>query len=296
LAAPGQAFWFHEESKRFRKVIQSARNLRDKHTFPYSDPQMAKYYANFSAKYQFTQPAKDLAALLNISSGQHILDIGSGSGLIATAASEIVGSSGLVFALDASIEMLKQQKMNRVNRVVADAEQLPFAEGVFERIAAGFVISHLSDYSKGLENWVRVLRPGGVLAASAWEITAIKVAEMWKAMIKQYLDLNQVEEAAARIIPSDQFFSLRDNLTKVFKDAGLMNAKAETKTYLISMNVDQYIDSKIGSVEGTIIRNHLDQERWREFLAKLREDLLTEFPQRVEFSRNVHFVSGEKPI
>jgi len=157
--------------------------MREKST-PYSDPTLAEYYAKASAKYQFHQPAHDLVAHLKISPGQRILDVGSGSGLIASGASLVTGSSGFVCALDGSIEMLKQQKTNGVIRVVANAQDLPFENDTFDRVAAGFVITHLPDHSQGLSEWTRVLRPNGFLAATVWQTGAIKVSEVWKNIVK----------------------------------------------------------------------------------------------------------------
>jgi ubiquinone/menaquinone biosynthesis C-methylase UbiE len=261
---------------------------------PYRDPQMARYYADASAPYQFDQPARDLVKFLQISPGHKILDIGSGTGLIAAAASDLCTISGYVLALDGSLEMLKRQPENRVIHIVASAQDLPFDDEIFDRTTAGFVITHLSDYSKGLSEWTRVLRSGGILAASAWEVGATTVSDIWKSTVKQFVELTIVEEAFARVIPWDEFFSVRANLTKTFEKAGLINVKSETKSYLFVMDFRQYIDSKMGSVEGTIVRNHLDEKTWKQFLEKLAHNLQNEFPQRIEYRRNVHFASGQK--
>ena len=280
--------------KRIINSDQTKRTLMQRSKSPYRDPQMARYYAEASAPYQFDQPARDLVTFLKISPSQKILDIGSGTGLIAAAASELCTSSGFVFALDSSLEMLKRQPKNRVIHIAASAQDLPFDDEIFDRIAAGFVITHLSDYSKGLSEWTRVLRSGGIMAVSAWELGATTVSDIWKSTIKQFLELTIVEEAFARVIPWDEFFSVRANLTKVFEKAGLINVRAETKSYLIAVDVRQYIDSKRGSVEGTIVRNQLDEKKWKQFLEKLTHNLQKEFPQRIEYSRNVHFASGKK--
>src|SRR5688572_1383615 len=96
-----------------------------KNKSPYLDSRMAEFYAKASARYQFERPAEDLVKWLKIANGERILDIGSGSGAVASAARKIVGPSGLVVALDASIEMLKQQRDVRT-RSVACAPDLPF--------------------------------------------------------------------------------------------------------------------------------------------------------------------------
>jgi ubiquinone/menaquinone biosynthesis C-methylase UbiE len=262
---------------------------------PYLDPQLARYYAKASAPHQFIQPARDLVQYLTISAGDKVLDIGSGTGLIASAASEVAGIKGVVFAFDSSLEMLRQQRSIRIIRVVGDAQDLPFNNETFDRIAAGFVITHLKDYKKGLSEWTRVLRPGGILAATAWEIASTTVSEIWKSTLKEFVDLNRVEKEFARVIPWDEFFSVQSNLIKSLEEAGLIEVKAKTNTYRMSMNLNDYIDTKMGSVEGTIARDQIRGETWNQFVTALTNNLKNEFPQRIEYTRNVHLVSGQKP-
>lgn len=261
---------------------------------PYLDSQMARYYAAASGPLQFDAPARDLVDCLNVLPGSRILDIGSGSGLIAAAAFEAGRGTGSVFALDGSIEMLRQQREKGVIRIAADAQDLPFAAGVFDRVAAGFVITHLRDYRRALSNWIRILRQDGILAISAWDAGSTKVSEVWKAAIQQAVPSAVIEEEFTSVIPGDEFFTNRANLVQIFKESGLKNIKEKTNTYFISMNVEQYIDTKIGSVEGTIVRRYLGAEAWASFVQGLAATLRHQFPVRIEYTRKVHFVCGQK--
>ena len=267
----------------------------NKQKSPYLDPKMARHYAKTSGPLQFQRPARDLVSFLKVATGHAVLDIGSGSGLIARTAAVASGKTGFVVALDSSIEMLRQQRNIEVRRVVANAQNLPFDDGMFDRIAAGFVITHLPDYRKGLKDWKRVLLPGGVLAATAWEAGSTNVTEVWKAVLKKYVNMTLVETDFSRTIPSDEFFSVRGNLVAVFKETGFVCVIEEVRTYLVSMQINQYIESKIGSVEGTIVRKHLGSEQWGRFVEELTITLQERFPNGIEYPRNVHFVSGQKP-
>src|SRR5262249_32726540 len=105
-----------------------------------------------------------------------------------------------------------------------------------------------------------------------------------------------VEKEFAHVIPSDEFFSVITNFKAALEQSGFRNVEAETRNYWISMTVDQYIETKIGSVEGTIVRNRLDEIAWANFLQQLLMNLQAEFPAaQIEFARNVHFVRGQKP-
>jgi ubiquinone/menaquinone biosynthesis C-methylase UbiE len=260
---------------------------------PYMDFMMARYYAEASAKHQFVRPAQDLVAWLEISETDRILDIGSGTGMIASAVARMSAS---VVAIDSSIEMLRQQKPNdRIAKVLADAPQLPFEDQVFDRAAAGFVISHIPDYASALREVLRVLRHKGTFGATAWGSGTPRVSEVWKSTIQEFVNIKPVQEEFARIIPWDEFFAEREKMEHAFHTAGFVNLKSSTNDYLISVDWHQYISTKIGSIEGTIVREALKDEGWKRFLDALLSRLQEEFPNRIEFTRPVHFVSGKKP-
>lgn len=261
---------------------------------PYLDSQMAEYYAKASARHQFKRPAEDLVKWSKIARGERILDIGSGSGTVASAAWQAVGSSGLVVALDGSIEMLKRQQGN-ARRTVACAPDMPFLDHVFDAVTAGFVITHIPDYATALAQILRMLRPQGRLSATAWGSGTPRVSEIWKSVMEQFVKIKAVQEEFARIIPWDELFSDSMHLAEAFKTAGFMDVETETKEYFISIQPQEYVATKIGSIEGTIVRNFLQEKRWKEFLKHLLFSLQEQYPDRIKYTRHVHFVSGRKP-
>jgi ubiquinone/menaquinone biosynthesis C-methylase UbiE len=262
---------------------------------PYLDSQMAEYYANASARHQFKRPAEDLVKWLKITKGEKTLDIGSGTGTVATAAWRAVSSSGFVVSLDSSIEMLKQQQGDDRQRTVGCAPELPFLNGVFDAVTVGFVLTHIPDYAAALLQIVRVLRPQGRLGATAWGSGTPRVSEVWKNVMEQFVNIKTVQEEFARIIPWDELFSERMHLAEAFTTAGFIDVETETNEYLISMQPQEYIATKIGSIEGTIVRNSLQENGWLQFLKQLLFSLEEQFPDGIQYTRNVHFVSGRKP-
>ena len=261
----------------------------------YADRTMARYYAEASARHQFERPAQDLVSLLNISNAEMILDVGSGTGMVASAVSRSIGPSALVVAVDSSMEMLKQQQAHeRVKRIMAVAPNLPFQDQVFDCVLAGFVITHIRDYAAALGEITRILKPAGLLGITAWGSGTPRVSEVWKNTIQRYVNIETVQEEFSRVIPWDEFFSNRDQLAGALETAGFVDVKSATKSYLISLDSHQYVSTKIGSIEGTIVRDSLQEERWKEFLNDLLLILQAEFPDKIEYTRTVHFVSGRR--
>jgi demethylmenaquinone methyltransferase / 2-methoxy-6-polyprenyl-1,4-benzoquinol methylase len=95
--------------------------------------------------------------------GDRVLDACCGTGDLALAAH---AAGGRVTGLDFSDRMLDRavRKSNRVEWMRGDALALPFADGSFDAITVGFGVRNLDDLGRGLNEFRRVLRPGGRLA------------------------------------------------------------------------------------------------------------------------------------
>ena len=80
------------------------------------------------------------------------LDVGCGTGFLS--------SIGLINAVGMDI------RASRAVTVRASAENLPFRDQVFDLVFAGEVLEHLNAPAQALDEWVRVLRAGGMLGLS----------------------------------------------------------------------------------------------------------------------------------
>src|SRR5207244_4106941 len=98
---------------------------------------------------------------------QRVLDVGTGTGVVASAARK-AGADAV--GVDASLSMLLVGREARPDVPVAAAEaiDLPFRDGTFDAVTAGFVLSHFARVETALFDLIRVLRPGGKLAVTTW--------------------------------------------------------------------------------------------------------------------------------
>jgi SAM-dependent methyltransferase len=100
-----------------------------------------------------------------------VLEVGCGTGTLAAALAERWAAK--VWAVDPSAEMLAVAR-GRVPRTVglkqAAAEELPFRDGWFERVAARLVL-HLVDRRSALAEVRRVLASGGRFVAASFDPT-----------------------------------------------------------------------------------------------------------------------------
>ena len=100
---------------------------------------------------------------------QQILDVACGTGDSTIAIAAAAGSGSRVIGADISEGMmaLVMEKAahegvhDRIRLQVADGENLPYEEGTFHRVTCAFGIRNFEHKEKGLQEFYRVLKPGG---------------------------------------------------------------------------------------------------------------------------------------
>jgi demethylmenaquinone methyltransferase/2-methoxy-6-polyprenyl-1,4-benzoquinol methylase len=96
--------------------------------------------------------------------GMRLLDIATGTGLVARSAVHLLGRSGIVIGLDASRGMLQQAlKTLPIPLVQGRAEALPFRGDFFDVASMGYALRHMADLGAVFQDCLRVLKPGGRL-------------------------------------------------------------------------------------------------------------------------------------
>lgn len=97
-----------------------------------------------------------------LSRGMRVLDVATGTGLLAREAIELVGDDGQVFGVDPSIGMLRQARsLVSLRPVLGAGESLPLADASFDFVSMGYALRHLPDLRVALAEFLRVLKPGG---------------------------------------------------------------------------------------------------------------------------------------
>ena len=101
-----------------------------------------------------------------LKAGMRVLDVATGTGLVAQAARDLGIAAGGIIGLDPSQGMLAEnRKRNAIQLVRGFGERLPFRDGTFDFVTMGYALRHVDDLGRLVGEFHRVLRrPGRMLA------------------------------------------------------------------------------------------------------------------------------------
>jgi len=113
-----------------------------------------------------------MLAMAAVSTGHRVLDIAAGAGEQSVTAAKMVGPAGYILATDISKNILDfAQKMARdeglanIETAVMDGENLSLADETFDAVISRVGLIYFPDQQKALKEMLRVLKPGGKVAA-----------------------------------------------------------------------------------------------------------------------------------
>jgi ubiquinone/menaquinone biosynthesis C-methylase UbiE len=106
---------------------------------------------------------------------QRFLDIGCGAGTLAQRVRSELGAE--VVAVDASERMVDLTRELGIDARVADVQGLPFEDGSFDCVAAGWVLYHVADRERAISECARVVRPGGRFVAAT--LADENMSDLW---------------------------------------------------------------------------------------------------------------------
>lgn len=119
---------------------------------------------------QYEEKISKLIEVVNsfgLSPGDSVLDVGTGTGILLPFIKKVIGKSGVLFAMDFSLQMLEKAKLRpEIDRDIlinASVEAIPFHSNRFDSVTCFSAFPHFPNKLRALCEMIRVLRRGGRL-------------------------------------------------------------------------------------------------------------------------------------
>lgn len=159
-------------------------------------------------------------AIAELREGERVLDLGSGGGIDCFLAARQVGSTGEVWGLDMTPDMVALARHNatqvgleNVRFRLGEIEDIPFGSDEFDVIMSNCVINLSADKARVFREAFRVLKPGGRLRVS----DMVQVGELSPA---QRADMEQWAGCIAGALPVEEYLA-------AIRAAGFVDAHAQ---------------------------------------------------------------------
>jgi ubiquinone/menaquinone biosynthesis C-methylase UbiE len=171
----------------------------------------------------FSYFASRLVEFADVHPGSDVLDVATGTGVVLVAVSQRLGGSGSVVGIDLAEAMLKRaaaeielRSVPSVELRVMDAEALQFPDSSFDFVLCSFAFLALPHKERALEEFRRVLKPGGrvgLLDAFGWFFQHDS-RWLWQERLLRAYGVLDVERGGAEWTDADLEHALRCELVE----------------------------------------------------------------------------------
>jgi ubiquinone/menaquinone biosynthesis C-methylase UbiE len=234
-------------------------------------------------------PLLDLVPLQN---KQKVLDLATGTGIIAIAAAQIVGE-GKVIGVDFSSGMLAQAQhkidelnLQNIELIEADAEYIDFDDESFDIIFCSTAIVYFKDIPAALSKWYRFLKKGGVVAFSCCSEESCEAPRIISTCAKYNISLFNINELTGT----------PEKCQNMLKEAGFQDIKVKSQQFGFYRSLEQAKQWNGGWFhprENPLLQVSSEQmKQLKEEYCKQIEALVTE--QGVWYESMIFFVTAHK--
>lgn len=129
----------------------------------------ADVYEQFFLPALFEQWADPILDAAGVAEGDHVLDVGCGTGVVARSAVSRVGNTGSVTGVDPNEGMLTvARRHDGIEWREGFAEKLPFEDDSFDAVVSQFAMMFFTDPKRAIGEFARVGRGGSRVAVATW--------------------------------------------------------------------------------------------------------------------------------
>jgi ubiquinone/menaquinone biosynthesis C-methylase UbiE len=235
---------------------------------------------------RLADPARDLVELAGVREGARVLDVGTGTGVVAAVTAELGAHA---FGVDPSEGMLQVARSAHpdLRFAAAQAIDLPFPDGTFDVTLGSFVLAHFATVETALFDIIRVTKPGGVIGFTTWTDGRDAFTDTWRELVSTVVPDDLLEPTMDKAIPNHDRFTSRAAVEEVLIDAKLRHVRTEPAAYEWRYGRDEYVDGLTVWATGRFVREMLGEEDWERFLERVRSTFADRFPDPLHDRRDV---------
>jgi ubiquinone/menaquinone biosynthesis C-methylase UbiE len=234
------------------------------------------------------EPAQTLLLTMAMPrSGERVLDIACGTGLVTFRAAGMVGPAGQVVGTDISDAMVEHCTRAAQERGVAhasfarmEAEKLDIKDAYFDAVLCGLGMMYVTDFAGSIREMYRVTRPAGRAASAVW---GRRGSCGWA-------DIFEIVERRVNTDVCPLFFQLGtgDTQKRLFEGAGFKDVRSERIN--ITLDYDNADDACVAAFAGGPVAM-----AYSRFDEKTRERAYAEYTESIAPFRQggVYRIPGE---
>ncbi len=191
--------------------------------------------------------AEYLLDLLPLAEHRWILDVGAGPGSLLPAIKQR-NRSVQIIAIDTSNGMLAiAPPFSNVQYSRMDARRIALRPNSIDLVILSFVLFHYPDITAGLQELMRVLRPGGAIGSAVFHTSPnFEAQQIWNEALNEWsekagvgvLDLDAVDNTAAT--------NRAEKSRALFSSAGYTEIKTSEKRYAYQWEPEAYLAFRSG--------------------------------------------------
>ena len=182
-------------------------------------PEAAAGYEQFFVPAMFDQWPPKIIAIAGISDGDHVLEVGCGTGVFAREAVKHVGPNGHLVGLDLSESMLgvAREICPKVEFRQGNVMALPYDDNSFDIVVSSFILMFAPEPAIAVQEMMRVLKPKGKLVVAVWE--ALKQNPVYSGLCE--IARERIDETASSSLAWPFALGDEGRLTQIFNTAGV---------------------------------------------------------------------------
>src|SRR4051794_8195716 len=184
-------------------------------------------YDRFMGRYA-SELAPAFADFAGVREGK-VVDVGCGSGILTEELARRVGAENVAAVDPSPLLEACRQRVPGADIRTGTAEDLPWPDGSFDAAVAQLVLHFLAEPVAGLVEMRRVVRRGGVVAASSWNFPAMRLLRTFWEVAREVMDDAPGET---------QQYETLDELATLGREAGL--GGVETATLDVAIRYESF--------------------------------------------------------